>query len=144
MEYKRLTGRSVVSKNDTEHRKLPQWIARQRKMEKEGSLRTERKELLVAISFVFQKNKPYLKRKQYTEEQEKKWDEMYVKLCDFKEQHGNCEVSYNDENNEASSKWVSVHRVTFGKGYMNETRRQRLDELNFTWTIQQKQPSQES
>jgi dsDNA-binding SOS-regulon protein len=138
VEYKTVHGRSVVSKDDAVHKKLSEWIARQRKMKKEGSLPIEREKLLVEIGFVFRRNKPYDKRKRFTEEQEKKWDEMYNKLRDFKQQHGHCTVSYNDENHKTLSKWVSVQRVVSGKGLMDETRQQRLDELNFTWTIKQK------
>lgn len=53
-----------------EHLRLSQWAARQLKMEKEGIRSVDRKKR-IGICFVFQRNKPYSKRKQYTEKQEK-------------------------------------------------------------------------
>lgn len=134
VEYKRVVGRSVVPKDD-DHRKLSEWIARQRKMKKEGRLRVDRERKLVDIGFVFVKNKPYVKKKRYTSDQQKKWDEMYNQLCHFYKQHGHCKVSFNDTNHEALSKWVSVQRVAHGKGLMDKSRQQRLDEICFAWTI---------
>jgi hypothetical protein len=124
-----------VSKDDVVHRKLSEWIARQRTMERQGSLRMDRKKRLVDIGLIFRRNKPYCRKKPFTEEQEKKWDEMYGKLRDFKELYGHCLVSFNDENNEALPKWVSVQRVVNGRGLMHPTRKQRLDELGFKWKI---------
>jgi hypothetical protein len=45
--YKQVQGRFVVSKNDTVYPKLSQWIADQRKMEKQGRLSIGRKQRLL-------------------------------------------------------------------------------------------------
>jgi hypothetical protein len=82
-------------------------------------------------------------RNSASDQQEKKWDEMYAELFDFHAKHGNCIVTYNDESNNALAKWVSVQRVNYRKGSMGETRQQRLDELQFTWSIQDREPHQE-
>jgi hypothetical protein len=111
-----------VSKKYTVYPKLSQWIADQRKMEKQGRLSIGRKQRLLEIGFIFRR------KKRYREEQEKKWDEMYAKLCDFKEHHGHGMVAYNDEEYTALSNWVSVQRIVFIKGIMDDTRRKR-------WTI---------
>jgi hypothetical protein len=145
MEYKRVDGRFVFAKNDNDSRKLYDWIARQRKQERHGTLSPDRRERLVEVGFEFRRIKLPYKKTRFTEQQEKKWDELYAKLCDFYEKHGHCIVTYNDENNDALAKWVSLQRVNYRKGFlMSETRQQRLDELNFTWSIQQRQPHQES
>jgi hypothetical protein len=60
------------------------------------------------------------------------WDEMYAKLCDFHKEHGHCIFKYNDESNGALARWVSTQRVVFGKGLKNDSRKQRLDDVNFT------------
>jgi hypothetical protein len=104
-------------------------------MQKQGSLSAERREKLIEFGFDFQRIQPYSKKKRYTEQQEKTWDELYAKLCDFHEEHGHCIVTYNDESNEALAKWVSTQRVVFGKGLMDDSRNQRLDDMNFTWSL---------
>jgi hypothetical protein len=91
---------------------------------KESFVRTGKSGLMTFILFFDETNVSARGINQFTEEQEKKWDETYVKLCTFKKLHGHCEVSYYDENNQTLAKWVSVQRVTFGKGCMNETRKQ--------------------
>jgi hypothetical protein len=70
VEYKQLEGRMRVSKKD--YPKLSEWVQRQRKMEKENRLSNIRKQRLLEIGFVGKRNKPYAKKKRYTEEQEKK------------------------------------------------------------------------
>ena len=134
MEYKSVEGRFTVSKHDTSNKWLYNWIVRQRRMEKQGSLLVHRKKKLLEVGFVFQKNKPYNNKKRYTEEQEKKWDEMYASLRDFFQKHGHCNVTYNDDCHGALGKWVFQQRVEFRKGNMDDTRRQRLDEIKFKWS----------
>jgi hypothetical protein len=136
VEYKRVHGLSVVPKTDKAHQKLYGWIVQQRKMQKQGRLPVERKEKLIEFGFDFQRIKPYTKKKRYTEQQEKTWDEMYAKLCDFHKEHDHCKVTLNDESNHALAKWVSTQRIVFGKGLMDDSRKQRLDDLNFTRSLQ--------
>ena len=142
IEYRRVVGRKVVSKKD--YPKLSEWAARQRKMEKQGRLSKCRKQRLLEIDFVFRRNKPYAKKKRFTEKQEKKWDEMYDHLRTFKEQHGHCMVTYNDEKHQKLATWVAAQRAEFGKGSIDETRKRRLDELSFTWTVKKEPLRQET
>jgi hypothetical protein len=111
------------------------WIARQRREERDGTLSSERKERLVAVGFEFRRIKQPCKTTRFTLQQDKNWDELYAKLCDFRKEHCHCNVSYNDENNKALSKWVSKQRVNNRKMTIGDRRKQRLDELNFTWRI---------
>jgi hypothetical protein len=134
MEHKRSYGHAKVAKADTDKKKLYNWVARQRRLERQGMLPLERRKQLVEIGFEFQRNKPYCK-KRYTEEEEKKWDDMYVKMCEYRKQYGHCKVTCNDESNEGLSKWVTVQRSVFGKGLMDEKRRQRLEDLEFSWRL---------
>jgi hypothetical protein len=133
VEYKRVHGLSFVPKTDKAHQKLYNWIKVQRRMHKQGSLPVERMEKLIEFGFEFQRIEPYTKKKRYTEQQEKTWDDMYANLCDFHKEHGHCIVTYNDESNEALAKWVST--VVFGKGSMDDSRKQRLDDVHFTWSL---------
>jgi hypothetical protein len=134
MEYKRVEGRFTVSKNDTSNKRLSNWIVRQRRMEKQGRLLFHRKKRLIEVGFVFRKIKPYVNKKRYTDKQEKTWDEMYASLCDFFQKQGHCNVTYNDDCHGALGKWVFQQRVGFRTGNIDDTRRQRLDEIKFTWS----------
>jgi hypothetical protein len=134
-DYKKVQGHLVVPKRSPDYLKLSEWIARQRKMERLGRLSDSRKQRLLEIGFIFRRNKPYSKKKRFTEQQEKKWNEMYDQLCKYKNQHGDCMVNYNDEKHQELSNWVSSQRVAFGKGSMDESRKQRLDEIEFTWRV---------
>ena len=138
VEYKRVVGRKAVAKKD--YPKLLEWVARQRKMKKRGNMSEPRKKL-VDLGFVFRRNKPYAKKKRFFEKQEKKWNEMYERLREYNEHHGNCIVRYNDEQNQNLAIWVSAQRAEFVKGSIDDTRKRRLDELNFTWTfIERREP----
>jgi hypothetical protein len=95
----------------------------------------ERRTRFAEIAFEFQPNKPHCRKKRYTGEQEKKWDDMYAKLCDYHKQYGHCKVAYYDESNEGLSKWVSIQRSVYDKELMDEKRRQRLEDLGFVWYL---------
>jgi hypothetical protein len=53
----------------------------------------------------------------------------------FHSEHDHSVVTYSDESNEALARWVSTQRVVFGKGLMDDSRKQRLDDVNFTWRV---------
>jgi hypothetical protein len=132
VEHKRIHGHTRVAITD---KKLCNWVARRRTLEGRGRLLPERRDRLVEIGFEFQRVKPYSKKKQHTEQQVKKWDDMYVKLCEYHKQHGHCKVTRYDESNEGLSNWVTVQRQVFGNGEMNGKRRQRLEDIGFSWRL---------
>jgi dsDNA-binding SOS-regulon protein len=136
VEYKRVHGRFVVSKTDADSTKLSGWISRRRFMGQRGSLLPERRQRLVDVGFDFHPTKAYNKKTRFTEQQETKWDEMYDKLCDFKQHYGHCRVPFKDESHEPLARWVASQRF-HGCGKMDETRRQRLGALNFTWSVRE-------
>ena len=78
VEFKKVHGRLVVSKQDYDNRKLYSWVTQQRKAYRQGSLPAERKSKLVEIGFIFQRIQPYQKKTRFTERQEEKWDKMYA------------------------------------------------------------------
>jgi hypothetical protein len=100
-------------------------------------LLTRESDLLTLVLSFDVANQPARKRR-YTEKQEKKWDEMYAELCSYHKEHGHCIVKYHDENYEALANWVSLQRLNYRQGSMDETRQERLHDLNFTWIIQQR------
>ena len=140
-EYRKVQGHLVVSKK---YRPLSEWIAHQRKMEKQGRLKQCRKERLLEIGFVFKRNKPLCKKKRYTEAQEKKWNDMYEKLCKFRDQCGHCVVHLNDKDLPELANWVSAQRVLFGQGLIDEARKKKLDDIGFTWSVRKKASAESS
>ena len=59
VEYVHEIGRKRVS---NQHKKLSEWVSRQRSNEKEGRLSEERKQRLLDLGFSLRKNKPYAKK----------------------------------------------------------------------------------
>jgi hypothetical protein len=131
-------GRFVVAKNDKDNQKLYAWIVSQRYKERHGRLSPVWRKRLVDVGYEFRRCKPPCKKRRYTEKQEKKRDEMYAELCSYHKEHGDCIVKYHDENYEALANWVSLQRLNYRQGSMDETRQERLHDLNFTWIIQQR------
>ena len=112
-------------------------VSAQYRQNRDGRLSPERRERLVEVGFEFQRIKQPCKKTRFIVQLEKKWDELYAKLCAFRQEHGHCHcnVSYNDKNKEALAKWVSKQRVSNRRMLNSGTRQQRLDELNLTWKI---------
>jgi hypothetical protein len=74
-----------------------------------------------------------------------KWEALFQKLTDYKAQHGHCKVSYYDTEDLELARWVSLQRVTYHKGKMNEDRERRLRELGIVWFVRngKKKPNDE-
>jgi hypothetical protein len=75
-------------------------------------------------------------------DQETIWDTRFKELCEFRQQHGNCLVRFNWNNNLALAKWVKRQRYQCklkieGKhSTLSEKRQQTLDDLGFVWDLQ--------
>lgn len=135
VEYKEKVGHLRVSVADEETRKLSRWINQQRQKYEDKRLTEEKERRLRDIGFVFICIDCYHKKKRFTKEQETKWNEMFGKLCRYKEEHGHCEVPFTYEQCPELSHWVSRQRDVFNNGKMDGSRRNRLDEIGFTWTF---------
>jgi hypothetical protein len=134
--YRRANGTFVVSKNDKTNRKLVNWITRQRTRAKLGILPDERRVMLKAVGFEFECVAKYEKKESFTVQQQKKWDEMYSQLVEFRRSNGHCKVPYNYESNPSLGRWVSTQRIAFKKGYSHKERQKQLEELDFVWCMQ--------
>jgi hypothetical protein len=133
IEYKEEYHSLVILKKDAENRQLYDWSGRQRKAAKESRLLPERREDLERIGFNF--GQKVTKKPRFTKKQEATWYEKYKELFEYKEQHGHCNVSFNDEKNQPLAKWVSYQRCTYWKGKMDDTREQRLNNIGFVWRV---------
>jgi hypothetical protein len=134
--YRREFHTFVISTKEENHRKLSDWATRQRKLARAGNLAADRREALVAIGFDIPNQKPpYRGKRQYTEKEVTKWEELFQKLADYKAQHGHCNVCYYDTGNLELGRWVSLQRVTYRRGMMDEDRARRLGEFGLVWFV---------
>ena len=134
-QYSEETGRSHVSSRNPAYRQLSAWVANQRQAFKRGTLSTERYQRLKQIGFVFSQNAPYKKKARFTKEQEAKWNAMFQRLLDFKQKNGHCDVPEFDKNDYTFSFWVRNQRADYLANVMDESRRQRLESIGFTWRV---------
>jgi superfamily II DNA or RNA helicase len=96
---------------------LGQWVINQRA--KRSTLTPERQRKLDEIGFDWD---PF----------EKEWEEGFRQLTLYKEREGNCRVPQeHNENGFRLGQWVSVQRTS--RNTLGESRRQKLDEIGFSW-----------
>ena len=131
-EFKRQYGHLRVPKY--RFASLHNWVRSQRRAAKRGKLSPERKARLLDMGFIFKAGKGRSRR--FLEGQEKRWDEMYTKLCAFKAQKGHCNVPSYSEIHPTLSAWVARQRLE--KEWLGESRRQRLDKIGFVWSLKTK------
>lgn len=63
------------------------------------------------------------------------WDEMYDRLCAFKERYGSCLVPRHFEDDQKLGRWVDQQRVKNKKGTLPPDRKNQLDSLGFMWKM---------
>jgi Helicase associated domain len=113
-EFKQKNGHCSVPKG---HEKtLSNWISVQRNMFKKNKLSNERIERLEELGFVWDPISTV-------------WEEMFTKLCQFKQEHGHSNIFKNSSVVPGLSNWVSHQRALFKKGALSPTRIQRLKDI---------------
>lgn len=115
------------------------WAANQRKRNHKNMLRADRKQRLQAIGFDFGgtgKSRPQT----LGSAQRERWEQMYQRLLEFKEEHGHVVVPHGYKKDHALALWVSTQRREYNKKSwcgedrsIREDRRERLDALGFVW-----------
>ncbi|MGV3640553.1 MAG: helicase associated domain-containing protein, partial [Adhaeribacter sp.] len=65
-----------------------------------------------------------------------RWEVMFWRLSDFYKSFGHCRVPQLWANDKQLAHWVRVQRLKHAQGKLRQDRERRLNELNFTWTIQ--------
>jgi hypothetical protein len=135
VDYKERVGHLRVSKSDPTTRKLSRWVNQQRQNEKDNKLSEGQKQRLLSIGFVFICTCGNGKKKRFTDDQEITWNKMFGNLCKYKEEQGHCDVPFTYENDPELARWVSVQRIVFRLGKMDQSRRQRLEDIGFTWSL---------
>lgn len=138
MAYKEISGDFVVSKYDRDNQDLRGWMIRQRKAGRDGKLSNEQRGRLEDVGFVFTRCKTMNKTSTFNNAQVELWDKMYDALRLYKQELGHCDVPFNCETHTELSHWVSAQRSVCRKGGMDTKRKERLDELGFTWNKKSK------
>ncbi|WP_082192338.1 DEAD/DEAH box helicase [Chlamydia suis] len=101
---------------------LASWVSNQRQYFRKGKLAKDRIARLEEIGFVWRVL-------------EEEWEENFLELKCFREEHGHCKVPYKYPKSPQLSVWVSHQRKDFKKGKLSEDRIVRLEELGFVWRV---------
>jgi hypothetical protein len=114
---------------------LHKWILYQRQRAKQDRLPEERRKKLVEIDFEFKCNSKH-KETSFSAIQIMQWDTMYEQLAEFSRSHGHCVVPCKYDDNFRLGHWVIKQRHDSNKGIMDPDRKELLDQLGFTWTME--------
>ncbi|WP_080132990.1 DEAD/DEAH box helicase [Chlamydia suis] len=115
-------GHCKVPEGYPQNPQFASWVSDQRKNFKKGKLAKDRIARLEEIGFVWRVL-------------EEAWEENFLELKRFREEHGHCKVPQRYPQNPQLASWVSKQRVDFKKGDLSEDRIARLEELGFVWDI---------
>jgi hypothetical protein len=120
VEYRKVHGNSSVPAEWAEDPNLGSWVATQRQQRKNGRLEQGLLKRLEELQFVW-------------EPSDTKWEKMFSELLQYKETHGNCNVSPKWQVNPKLGNWVGTQRNQKKKGLLTNDRIQRLNEVGFFW-----------
>ncbi|MEB2690595.1 DEAD/DEAH box helicase [Chlamydia suis] len=101
---------------------LAVWVSNQRKDFKKGDLSEDRIARLEEIGFVWRVL-------------EEAWEENFLELQRFREEHGHCNVPQRHPQNPQLASWVRRHRADFKDGKISEDKIARLEEIGFVWDV---------
>lgn len=115
LEYKRTHGDTNVLAMVTE---LGNWVAKQRSGLNNGSLAADKKKRLDEIGFQWC---PL----------DKKWEDKYNELVEYKARHGNLDVPQRSPT--GLGQWMSTQRKNMKSGTLTEDKKSKLEALGFSW-----------
>ena len=107
--------------------KLARWVRTQRAQRSHGKLSPVRIEKLDTIVFDWQP------ARDIGESEKRTWDEMFARLQQYREQHGDTLVPQRWKEDPSLADWVSKQRVTYNRGLVSTERIHRLEEIGFEW-----------
>lgn len=117
IEYKHKHGHCSIPQSYKPDPSFVSWAHRQKITKK--TMKAYRKEKLTSIGFVWGISP------------ELKWEESFLKLVDFKKNHGHCNVPNRYKSHLFLARWISTQRTK--KSSLSCERKKRLDDLGFTW-----------
>ncbi len=101
---------------------LQNWIHTQRKLNKQGKLRGDRKKALTLLNVDFG-------------QQIMSWEMWFDVLKKFKDKYGHCDVPHRYKNNKDLGVWVNHQRQYYRNKILSLTRKSLLEEVGFKWSI---------
>ena len=122
-EFKKEHGHCNVPERYKKHPKLGVWVNRQRMAKAEDKLIPERERRLEGLGFVWSTSK------------DERWEEMFRKLEEFKEEHGHCSVPTVYKKHPKLGVWVVHQRVAKAEEKLTPERERRLKGLGLVWGI---------
>jgi hypothetical protein len=115
---------------------LGAWVQDQRRIYGVGSLREDRMEILNDLGFswiLFLASEPNVE-----------WDRHYEMLLAFRQDHGDCNVPRRgyEKDHSLLGEWVSMQRIYHENGTLRNDRKDRLDDVGFSWILEELQDDQ--
>lgn len=108
---------------DYENKQLSIWVSAQRNRRKKSSLTIEQIERLDALGFVWDGHVD-------------NWEKAYLKLIEYKQQVGDCNVPVGWEQDKGLSQWVVSQRTKKNKNILADERVSKLEQIGFVWDFQ--------
>ena len=118
--YKHKHGDCNVPRSWKENPALNAWLGVQRQRWKKNKLRREHTKRLEQLGVLWQ---PL----------DEVWEQMFLKLVEYKKKHGNCLVPKEWPADPEFGSWVATQRRFKKHGALSADRIRRLDELRFVW-----------
>ena len=106
--------------------RLVRWVTQVRKAYAQGKLSEAQSTQLTKLGFIWDAKAVF-------------WEEMFVALTAFRDQHGNCLVPETYEGHAQLAWWVTTQRKAFKAGQLAADRIARLDALGFFWDAMEAQ-----
>jgi len=118
--YKICKKRNFSSKWIKNNLKLGTWVHSQRIRKNKGLLEKYKIDKLDKFGFPWNISKP-------------SWNDMFLKLLEYKNINGNCNVSSNDMDNVILFNWVTNQRKRYNDGKLKKERAKLLNDAGFIW-----------
>jgi hypothetical protein len=110
--------------------RLGRWASAQRILFNRDTLRSDRRERLDQIGFVW--SKWHCGGGTVRNEQ---WETSYETLCEYRETHGDCLVPYLYDKDRQLAVWVECQRTVYKENRLARDRKRKLDEINFVYAV---------
>lgn len=118
-------GHSNPTENNADS-DLVEWKHRLRRMYKNKKLSAERKALMDKLNFQWNI-------------MSERWEEMFLKLVEYKDKYGNVDVKSGDKDYRSLALWLNDMKKLKKKGLLSPERERRLSELGVVWDVQEAQ-----
>ena len=122
VDYQQRHGDCNTPYRYPQDRQLGVWVCTQRRTLKDAPLDNERRQKLDRLGFTWQ-----------PKEKGESWDEMFNRLVDYQQQHGDCNTPYHYPQDRQLGVWVSNQRQNLKHAPFDNERRQKLRSIGFTW-----------